>query len=137
MGTQLSTLLGSGYSDARSINNSGQIVGVSAPRYHVPEPDYGFWYVPRAILWDNGLEIDLNSFLSASDVSAGWVLKQAYDINDNGWIIGSADNTISGLSRGFLLQSVTPVPEADTSAMLLTGLGVVWLMVRRRKNTQA
>jgi hypothetical protein len=30
-----------------------------------------------------------------------------------------------------------PVPEADTSAMLLTGLVVMGFMVRRRKNTQA
>jgi hypothetical protein len=28
-----------------------------------------------------------------------------------------------------------PVPEADTSAMLLTGLGVIGFMARRRKNT--
>ena len=33
--------------------------------------------------------------------------------------------------------SVTPVPEADTSAMLLMGAGVMGFMARRRKNTQA
>ncbi len=30
-----------------------------------------------------------------------------------------------------------PFPEADTSAMLLTGLGVIGFMARRHKNTQA
>jgi hypothetical protein len=35
------------------------------------------------------------------------------------------------------LAEVAAVPEAETSAMLLTGLGLVGLMVRRRKNTQA
>jgi hypothetical protein len=37
----------------------------------------------------------------------------------------------------FAPATVSAVPEADTSAMLLTGLGVVGLMVRRRKNAQA
>ena len=36
-------------------------------------------------------------------------------------------------SRSF----VTAVPEADTSAMLLMGAGVMGFMARRRKNTQA
>jgi probable HAF family extracellular repeat protein len=100
-----------------SINNSGQIVGVSGG---------------RATLWNNGVATDLNSFLSASDLSAGWFLTQAYDINDNGWIIGDAYNTKSRVQRNFLLQSVTPVPEADTSAMLLIGLGVIGFVARRR-----
>jgi hypothetical protein len=34
-------------------------------------------------------------------------------------------------------NSIAPVPEADTSAMLLTGLGVIGFIVRRRKNIQA
>lgn len=33
--------------------------------------------------------------------------------------------------------TIAPVPEADTSAMLLTGLSVVGFMARRRKNTKA
>jgi hypothetical protein len=33
--------------------------------------------------------------------------------------------------------NVNPVPEADTSAMLLMGAGLMGFMVRRRKNTQA
>jgi hypothetical protein len=80
---------------------------------------------------------DLNSFLSASTLSEGWVLERAYDINDSGSIVGSASNYVLGVQRSFLLQSVAAIPEADTSAMLLTGLGVMGFMVRRRKNTQA
>ena len=37
----------------------------------------------------------------------------------------------------FAPATVSAVPEADTSAMLLTGLGVIGFMVRRRKNAQA
>jgi hypothetical protein len=45
--------------------------------------------------------------------------------------------TISLSDVPYPIQSVTPVPEADTSAMLLMGLGVIGFMARRRKNTQA
>jgi hypothetical protein len=33
----------------------------------------------------------------------------------------------------FSVPSVTPVPEADSYAMLLAGLGVIGLVARRRK----
>lgn len=122
--TQLINPQGSTYSDARSINNLGQIVGQS----------YNLGELPRATIWNNGVATDLNSFLSASDVSAGWVLISATDINDNGWIIGIADNTLLGLGKGFVLA---PVPEADTSAMLLTGLGLIGFMARRRNKSKA
>ena len=118
---------GSVGSYAGSINNLGQIVGYSLNA----NTSY------RATLWDNGVATDLNSFLSASAISEGWVLGEAFDINDNGDIVGDAYNTVSNTRRGFLLQSVAaPVPEADTSAMLLTGLGLIGFMARRRKNTQ-
>jgi hypothetical protein len=38
---------------------------------------------------------------------------------------------------GLTLSSLAPIPEADTSAMLLTGLGVIGFMARRRRKTQA
>ena len=143
--TQLTNQQGIVFSNAASINDLGQIVGVSLTED----------FMARAVLWDNGLEIDLNSFLSASEQSEGWVLTYAVDINDSGSIVGGAINTVSNVERGFLLQSaflpqsppqpqlafllqsVTPVPEPDSSAMLLTGLGVIGFMARRRKNTQA
>ena len=40
-------------------------------------------------------------------------------------------------SERMLVTSINPVPEADTSAMLLVGAGVMGFMARRRKNTQA
>ena len=143
--TQLTNPQGIVFSNAASINNLGQIVGVSLSED----------FMARAVLWDNGLEIDLNSFLSASEQSEGWVLTYALDINDSGSIVGGAINTVSNVERGFLLQSaflhqstpqsqsafllqsVSPVPEPDSSAMLLTGLVVMGFIARRRRNTQA
>ena len=75
--------------------------------------------------------------MDASTVADGWTLRQALSINDNGDVVGWAYNTISRTNTGFLLQSVAAVPEADTSAMLLMGAGVMGFMARRRKNTQA
>jgi probable HAF family extracellular repeat protein len=114
---------------ANGINNSGKIVGYSTDTNDVL----------KATLWDGtNPPIDLNDYLDQASKNAGWVLVNAIDINNNGWIIGDASNIVLGItSQAFLLQSVNPVPEADTSAMLLMGAGVMGFMARRRKNTQA
>ena len=113
---------------AFDINNSGQIVGT----FYSQNSSF------RAKLWDAGVETDLNSLLSASDVSAGWVLKEANAINENGWIVGTASNSLLGISnQAFVLTSTAPVPEAGTSAMLLMGAGVMGFMARRRKQAAA
>ena len=119
--------MGIGNSVANSINNLGQIVGAGTSEAGGPS----------ATLWDNGVATDLNYFRSYRDWSDGWILIEAWDINDEGSIIGFGYNMESNTARSFLLQSVRPVPEADTSAMLLVGLGMIGFMARRRKNTQA
>jgi hypothetical protein len=43
-------------------------------------------------------------------------------INNNGWIVGSALNTKSGLTDAFLL-SVNAIPEPETFALMLLALG--------------
>ena len=88
---------------------------------------------------------DLNQFLSVSDVHAGWVLVQADDINDNGWIVGMASNNLTGVSHAFLLNpcdtcpinNIYPVPEPETYAMFMAGLGLLGFIARRRKSDQA
>lgn len=120
--------LGSFYANltsrALSINNLGDVVGWS----YFPDQS------PRAVLWRNGQIIDLNSFLDGQALSAGWVLTQANDINDNGSIVGNAYNTQTGLTQAFLLSvPVVPVPEPENFAMILVGLGLIGFVVRRKK----
>jgi probable HAF family extracellular repeat protein len=115
--------LGGFLSTANAINNVGQVVGVS---YITGNSAY------HATLWNGDAVIDLNSFLSASIVNAGWELTQAYGINDSGWIVGRAYNNLTGQSHAFELA---PIPEPETYAMMLAGLGLLGL-ARRRKQSQ-
>ena len=71
--------------------------------------------------------VDLNSFLDASMANAGWVLERAYDINDNGWIVGDARIGQSGENHAFLLA---PIPEPETYALMLAGLVLVGFIAR-------
>jgi len=116
--TDLGTLLSGSTSFAHGINNFGHVVG----EYSGLEA--------RAFLWDGSTMADLNSYLDASTVSAGWVLNSAQDINDKGQIIGTAKNSITGVSSAYIL---TPVPEPETYIMMLAGLGLVGAAARRRK----
>jgi probable HAF family extracellular repeat protein len=121
--------------EAWGINNSGQIVGISfdtvSTNYHLL-PDAN----SRATLWDGTNIINLNTYLDTSNNPDGWVLNGAYRIDNDGSIFGSAFKQGIG-DKFFSLQSVAAVPEADTSAMLLMGAGVMGFIARRRKNTQA
>ena len=121
--TDLGTL-GGNSSAALSINNFGQVVGWSNI--------FGYSTL-HATIWNGTTPTDLNNFLSMSEVNAGWYLEYAQGINDNGWIVGNAHNSITGLDHAFLL---TPVPEPETYAMFLAGLGLMGFIARRRKNGQ-
>lgn len=112
---------------AMDINNAGQVVGYASAT------DRTNGLNPHATLWNGATVTDLNSVLDASMVSAGWVLQEANGINDSGWIVGSATNTNTGVTRAFML-SVSPVPEPESYAMLLAGLGVVSFASRRRND---
>ena len=121
--TDLGTLTGDYYSAATAINSSGQVVGNSHPKFGSN----------RAVLWSNGTAIDLNSLLNPSDAAAGWILTDANAINDDGWIVGNASNSLLGISsQAFLLSTVAAVPELNTNLMLLMGLGVFGFIARRK-----
>jgi hypothetical protein len=81
-----------------------------------------------------------------SEHNAHWVLENANGINDNGWIVGTVYNTITYDRYAFLLTPcptctsypyVYTVPEPETYAMFMAGLGLMGFIARRRKNNQA
>jgi probable HAF family extracellular repeat protein len=117
--TDLGTLDGDS-SEANAINNAGVAVGWS----DTADGD------TRAALWTGTAAIDLNTFLDGDTVNDGWVLVEASGINDQGWIVGDAYNSQTQQTHAFLL---TPVPEPGTYAMLLFGLGLMGIVVRRKK----
>jgi probable HAF family extracellular repeat protein len=119
--------LGGTNSSANAINAAGQVAGYAYTTGNASA---------HATLWNGTNAIDLNSFLDDSTISAGWVLQEATGINDNGWIVGTATNSILGISSHAFLMSVAAVPEPDSYAMAIIGLGMMGFMARRRKNQQ-
>lgn len=115
-----------GQTFANAINELGQVVGSSVAAGGAFE---------HATLWNGYQVFDLNDFLDENSKNAGWVLTQALDINDQGWIVGEAENSISGEKHAFLFSSdspIPPVPEPQTYLMWLAGLGLLGLMLRQK-----
>jgi probable HAF family extracellular repeat protein len=97
MMTDLGTLEQDQYCIATSINDFGQVVGYSASSWGANR---------RPFLWERGIMTDLNDFI---DKNSGWILYDAFDINDKGQIVGRY--FINGKMRSFLM---TPVSESIT-----------------------
>ena len=109
----------------------------------------------RGIVFQSPVPLDLSrEFVGQTSPSGTFGVGERNSAAHGFMLLANNNNTASALD-GYLMvawdepdyklmqltsfapASVAAVPEADTSAMLLTGLGVVGLMVRRRKNTQA
>jgi hypothetical protein len=92
------------------INASGQVVGRTGGHAFVSGP--------------NGIGLtDLNTHLQSP---GGPRFINAYAINDAGQILSMASDTH--------LYLLTPVPEPESTAMLLAGLAVVGVATRRRRS---
>lgn len=107
----LGTLMPShAYSSASSINNVGQIVGVSARKVLLFRED------EHAFLYEGGQMLDLNALIPQG---SGWVLNAASDINEHGQIVGRG--RLDGQERGFLLTPSGPpvlLTEPDSARAL-------------------
>jgi probable HAF family extracellular repeat protein len=113
--------LGGTLSWAWDINNDGLIVGYSNE---------------RAVIWENGQLFDLNSLITGIPTgshNSGLVLKEAYAVNEMGWIV--ARGTALNAERAYLL---IPVPEPSAVVLLVTAAalsGLAWgcSVLRRRR----
>jgi probable HAF family extracellular repeat protein len=114
--------LGGTNSVAHAINVAGIVVGYSGTSGNT---------ATHATLWDGTAVVDLNTLLDASTISDGWVLLHAYDINDNGWIVGIAENSITGDANSAFLLTPTAVPIP--AALWLFGSGLLGLIGLARK----
>lgn len=144
--TTLTTL--GGYSGATDINNNGLIVGYSAgPPTGFPGP--ALQPFTHATVWDGNSITDLNNALDSSGL--GWTLLEATAINDVGQIVGNGTYGYGpnpfGPTYAYLLTpcpscqivpwSAAPVPEPETYAMMLAGLGLLGFFARRKKQNPA
>ena len=108
--------LGGNDSYAFAINEEGQIVGFS-------ETSNGDLH---ATIWFDGMAIDLSDLIPTD---SGWdYLCEAYDINDNGLIVGYGRLNGNIFDRAFLL---TPIPEPATLSLLAFG-GLVLIYGKRK-----
>ncbi len=112
--------------NAWGINDHGQVVGDSNPTVG------GVGDTNHAFIWENGVTVDLNDVSITTVANGQWVLRHAYEINNQGQIVGLG--TLNGVQTAFLLTpDVAPVPEPETYALMLAGLGLVGFAARRRK----
>jgi probable HAF family extracellular repeat protein len=112
---------------AYGINTEGDVVGYSTENSG-----------DRAFLYRDGVMIDLNSLI---DPNSGWILEQAYAINDNDQIVG--EGLFDGVSHAFRLDdppsangaTVTfsdPAPVPEPATWTVAALGLAALIVRSR-----
>lgn len=97
------------YTYAMDINDAGQVVGYySGAQY-------------SAFIWQNGTMTTLPGL--GFDT-------YAYGINKNGWIVGRSESSTDGRYYAVLWE---PVPEPSTLAALLSGLGGLCALLRKRR----
>jgi hypothetical protein len=69
------------------------------------------------------------------DIATGLQVKIDIDAHNSGWLVSIAKSSLS-VDGGTLPPPVPSVPEPETYAMLLAGLGLIGGIARRRKAKQ-
>jgi probable HAF family extracellular repeat protein len=111
----LPNLPGDEFSEGFAINDSDEVVGDSG----------SLAGGSRAVLWENGTAIDLNTLIPAD---SGWFLEQAYGITNDGVIVG--DGSFDGQGTSFLL---TPVSAPEPASLAFFSPVAITLLRRRSR----
>ena len=107
-GQQFTFLPGNNYGVPQAINESDVVVG-------------GYWSY-FGFVYRDGTMFNLDSLIAPS---SGWHITEAFDVNNNGQIVGAA--MINGQQHAVLLN---PIPEPTTMAIL--GLSAFAILRKRR-----
>ncbi|APW61686.1 HAF repeat-containing PEP-CTERM protein [Paludisphaera borealis] len=126
----LGTLAGDAYSRANAINDKGEIVGVS----------FDGLLQNRAFLYQNGVMTNLNDLI---DSGSGWLLREAFALNNRGQILAYATQDGGSVSTLLLTPDgqptppdlvfpEMPVPEPSTLVVFgLAGVGLAYRKLRK------
>lgn len=128
-GTDIDNLTVGSFSVTGTSNIDGYLYYI--PSYVVPNTpitvNFSTATFAAASLWSNGVEkyhVETGSIFSFANVVAG-----TYQLQIDG--DAGAESNLGSLIGAKL--TVTPVPEPDSYAMLLAGLGLVGVVARRRQ----
>ena len=117
---------GLGGTFAVGINDQSQVVGYEGSSSTLES---------RAILYEEGTLYDLNNLIPAN---SGWTLETAFDINNQGQILGTG--VFNGQEQDFLLSPISgtdpePIPEPSTTLATLAfgALSALKMLKHKRK----